>query len=73
MQPDIVERLRRKVFHGPTMEATHTKTLEWQAADMIDNQQAEIEGLRMIIKDLERHLEQAEWIIDKYREEEDTK
>lgn len=32
----IVERLRRKVFHGPTMEAVHTKTIEWQAADRIE-------------------------------------
>lgn len=33
---DIVERLRRKVFHGPTMEAVHTKTLEWEAAAEIE-------------------------------------
>ena len=33
---DIVERLRRKVFRGPTMEAGHTRTVEWQAADEIE-------------------------------------
>jgi hypothetical protein len=33
---DIVERLRRKVFRGPTMEASHTKTVEWEAADEIE-------------------------------------
>ena len=33
---DIVERLRKKVFHGPTMQASHTKTVEWLAADEID-------------------------------------
>lgn len=37
---DIVERLRRKVFHGPTMEASHTKTVEWQAADEIERLRA---------------------------------
>lgn len=43
---DIVEKLRRKVFHGPTMEASHTRTLEWQAADEIDRLRAEVERLR---------------------------
>ena len=33
----------------------------------------EIEGLKIIIKDLERRLDHAEWLVDKYREEEDTK
>jgi len=36
MSEDIVERLRRKVFSGPTMEASHTKTVEWQAAEEIE-------------------------------------
>lgn len=40
---------------------------------VIADQQAEIEGLRMIIKDLERRLDHAEWLVDKYREEEETK
>jgi hypothetical protein len=40
---------------------------------VIADQQAEIEGLKIIIKDLERRLEYAEWLVDKYREEEDTK
>lgn len=42
---DIVERLRRKVFRGPTMEAVHTKTLEWEAADTITRLTAENEKL----------------------------
>ncbi len=37
---DIVERLRRKVFRGPTMGATHTKTVEWEAADEIERLRA---------------------------------
>jgi len=41
-----------------------------EAAAEIDNQQAEIEGLRIIIKDLERRLEHAEWLVDKYRQDE---
>ena len=40
---------------------------------VIADQQAEIEGLRMIIKDLERRLDHAEWLVDKYRGEEETK
>ena len=40
---------------------------------VIAEQRAEIEGLKIIIKDLERRLEHAEWLVDKYREEEDTK
>ena len=51
-----------------------------KAADEIEQlrnhvayQQAEIEGLKIIIKDLERRLEHAEWLIDKYRKEEETK
>jgi len=39
---DIVERLQRKVFRGPTMEAVHTKTLEWEAADTIIRLTAEV-------------------------------
>lgn len=31
---------------------------------------AEIEGLRIIIKDLEKRLEHAEWLVDKYRHDE---
>jgi hypothetical protein len=35
---DLAERLRDKAFKrcGPTMEAVHTKTDEWKAADAID-------------------------------------
>jgi len=43
---DIVERLQRKVFRGPTMEAVHTKTLEWEAADTITRLTAEVERLK---------------------------
>lgn len=36
---DLVERLRDKAFKrcGPTIEAVHTKTDEWLAADAIEN------------------------------------
>lgn len=44
-----------------------------QLRNQVAEQQAEIEGLKIIIKDLERRLEHAEWLVDKYREEEDTK
>lgn len=47
---DIVERLRSKVFSGPTMEASHTKTLEWQAA-------AEIERLRIENKEQQASIQ----------------
>ena len=50
---DIVERLRRKVFRGPTMEASHTKTVEWKAA-------AEIERLREAMTDLLWYVAQLE-------------
>ncbi len=35
---ELAERLRDKAFKrcGPTMEAVHTKTDEWKAADAID-------------------------------------
>jgi hypothetical protein len=38
MSDDIVETLRDKAFRrcGPTMEAVHTKHLEWIAADEIE-------------------------------------
>ena len=39
----------------------------------VGDQHAEIESLRIIIKDLERRLEHAEWLIHIYREEEDAK
>jgi hypothetical protein len=39
---DLVERLRKKAFRGPTMEAAHTKTLEWKAADRIEALEAEV-------------------------------
>jgi len=47
---DIVERLQRKVFRGPTMEAVHTKTLEWEAADIITRLTAENEKLRAALE-----------------------
>ena len=36
----------------------------------VGDQQAEIEGLKIIIKGLERRLEHAEWLVDKYRQDE---
>ena len=47
MTADIVERLRRRVDHRIDMEASHTKTLEWEAA-------AEIERLRAALREAER-------------------
>ena len=38
--------------------------------DQLNDKQAEIDGLKMIIKDLERRLDHAEWLVDKYREDE---
>jgi hypothetical protein len=35
---NLIEKLRKKVFRGPTMEAGHTKTIEWQAADELEAQ-----------------------------------
>jgi len=40
---DIVEELRRKVFRGPTMEASHTNTVEWKAAAEIERLQSALE------------------------------
>lgn len=60
---DIVERLRRKVFRGPTMEASHTKTVEWLAAD-------EIERLRALVDQCHHHEHQLQAInaeVDKLR------
>ena len=55
---DIVERLRKKVCRGPTMQASHTKTVEWLAAD-------EIERLRGVLEDLQLHSvrETSYWIM----------
>lgn len=41
---DIVERLRRRAFRGPTMEAAHTKTVEWGAADEIERLREALRG-----------------------------
>ena len=38
---DLVERLRKKVERFITMEATHTKTLEWEAAARIEQLEGE--------------------------------
>jgi hypothetical protein len=46
MMSDLVERLRDKAFRGPTMEAVHLHTLEWQAADRITALEAENKALR---------------------------
>lgn len=84
MQPDY-DAIRKDLyerFHG-AFEKLYISELKDQIADkdeiitaherVIADQQAEIEGLRMIIKDLERRLDHAEWLVDKYREEEETK
>ena len=36
----------------------------------VGDQQAEIEGMRVIINGLQRQLEHAEWLVDKYRQDE---
>ena len=47
---DIVERLRRRVDHRIDMEASHTKTLEWQAADEIDRLRAAMADNDLYVK-----------------------
>jgi hypothetical protein len=54
---DIVERLQRKVFRGPTMEAVHTKTLEWEAADTITRLTAEVEQNAIDLEEYRRDVE----------------
>lgn len=81
-----IERLRRVIAKDPktimmTYESGRHRDLVHAIADkdeiitaheqVINDQQAEIEGLRIIIKDLERRLEHAEWLIDEYRREDD--
>lgn len=41
---DIVERLRKAAFRGPTMEAAHTKDIRWEAADLIEHLKAELKS-----------------------------
>lgn len=74
----MTDKLRDRISLVPKDKKGRWKTLDiFQVAKEqaleIDNQQAEIEGLKIIIKDLERRLDHAEWLVDKYREEEDTK
>lgn len=77
---ELIKRLRNNKMalgHGeygvdPLCELAANELEAMIAQDhVIADQQAEIEGLKMIIKDLERRLEHAEWLVDKYREEED--
>lgn len=79
---DLIKQLRNNkvtLGHGeygvdPLCELAANELEAMIAQDhVIADQQAEIEGLRMIIKDLERRLDHAEWLVDKYREEEETK
>ena len=51
---EAAEKLRRKVFFGPTMEAAHTKTTEWIAADYLDGIIARLEAAEDRIKTLEK-------------------
>ena len=60
IRKDIYER-----FHD-AIEKLYVSELK----DSIADKQAEIEGLRIIIKDLEKRLEHAEWLVDKYRQDE---
>lgn len=64
---DIVERLRRKVFHGPTMEAAHTRTVEWQAADEIERLRADLHEADEEFSLLQNDLGQALTEIDRLR------
>lgn len=48
---DIVKRLRDKAFiGGPTMDAAHTKKIEWVAADEIERLREENARLRVALK-----------------------
>lgn len=44
MSDDLVEELRDRAFRmcGPTMEAIHTKSAYWRAADEIERLKAEL-------------------------------
>lgn len=74
IRKDIYER-----FHD-TIEKLYVSELKDQIADkdevitaqdhMIADLQAEIEGMRVIINGLQRQLEHAEWLVDKYRQDE---
>jgi len=46
---DLVDQLRKKAMRGATMEASHTKTLEWKAADEIDR----LQGLVNLYQEIE--------------------
>jgi hypothetical protein len=50
---DLAERLRDKAFKrcGPTMEAIHTKTDEWKAADAIEELMAALDKANQSTKD----------------------
>lgn len=47
---DIVDLLRKKAMRGATMEASHTKTIEWKAADEIER----LRGLVETYQELDR-------------------
>lgn len=47
---DIVDQLRKKAMRGVTMEAAHTRTLEWKAADEIER----LQGLVNTYQELDR-------------------
>lgn len=74
IRKDIYER-----FHD-AIEKLYVSELKDQIADkdevitaqdhMIADLQAEIEGMRVIINGLQRQLEHAEWLVDKYRQDE---
>lgn len=76
MEKDIIERLY-DVTDRDRISDAQEEILALR--NKVGDQQAEIEGMRVIIKDLERRLDHAEWLVDKYtfvdkyREEKDTK
>ena len=63
---ELVEELRDKAFKmcGPTMEAVHTKTLPWKAADAI-------EAMEKLNNTLEKRIEECDdardWLIERNR------
>jgi len=56
---ELVERLRRKAFTGPTMEATHLQKVEWLAADAIETLEAEVRDLTFIRQEWEAAVTEA--------------
>jgi hypothetical protein len=68
MGDDLVERLRKKAWRGPTMEAVHTKTLEWKAADRIEQLEGSKDRWKTAFLDLQKASEGISDLAMKYKE-----